>query len=59
MTLVERKYEWMKKIITIKEAKQILRINCSYGWNFQNYLYTPRNAPKLDEWGNFKKKFKT
>jgi hypothetical protein len=34
-------------------------MNCSYRWNFQNYLYTPRNASKLDEWGNFKKKFKT
>jgi hypothetical protein len=42
-----------------KEAKQRLRINCSYGWNFQNYLHTPRNAPKFNEWGNFKKKFKT
>jgi hypothetical protein len=21
-------------------------------------IYTPRNAPKLDEWGNFKKRFK-
>ncbi len=39
MTIVEREDVWMKKIITIKEAKQRLRINCSYGWNFQNYLY--------------------
>jgi hypothetical protein len=59
MTLVERRDEWMKKIITLEETKQRLRINCGYGWNFQNYLYTPRNAPKLDEWGNFIKKFKT
>jgi hypothetical protein len=46
MIPVERKYEWMKQIITVKKAKQKLRINCSYGWNFQNYIYTLRNAPK-------------
>jgi len=56
--LVKRKNEWMKEIITIEEAKQRLRINCSYGWNFQ-ILFTPKNAPKLDEWGNFKEKLKT
>jgi hypothetical protein len=49
----------MKENITVEEVKQRLRINCNYGWNFQNYLYTPRNAPKLDEWGNFKEKVKT
>jgi hypothetical protein len=49
----------MKEIITIEEVKQKLRINCSYGWNFQNYLYTPRNALELNEWSNFKEKFKT
>jgi hypothetical protein len=43
----------------VKEYKQRLRINGSYWWSFHNYLYTPRNAPKLDEWGKFKKKFKT
>jgi hypothetical protein len=48
----------MKEIITIKEVKQRLKIHCSYGWNFQNYLYTPRNVPKIGEWGNFKKNFK-
>jgi hypothetical protein len=49
----------MKYIKIIEEAKQRLRINCSYGWNFQNYLYTPKNAPELDEWDNFKEKLKT
>jgi hypothetical protein len=49
----------MKKIITIEETKQKLRINYSFGWNFQIYLHTPRNAPELYEWGNFKEKFKT
>jgi hypothetical protein len=34
MTLVERENEWTKEIITIEEAKQRLRINYSYGWNF-------------------------
>ncbi len=59
MTFVERENEWIKEIITIKEVKQRFRINCNYGWNFQNDLYTPRNAPKLNEWGNFKERFKT
>jgi hypothetical protein len=59
MTLVEKEDEWMKEIITVKEIKKRLRINCSYGWKFQKKLYTPRNALELDERGNFKKKFKT
>jgi hypothetical protein len=45
MTFVEKKDERMKEIIKIEKVKQILRINCSYGWNFQTYLYTPKNAP--------------
>jgi hypothetical protein len=59
MTFVERKNEWMKEIITIEEVKQRFKINYSYGWSFQNYLNMPRSAPELDEWGNFKDKFKT
>jgi hypothetical protein len=47
MTLVEREDEWMKEIIIVKEVKQRLKINCNYGWNFQIYLHTPRNAPKF------------
>ncbi len=54
MTLVEKEDDWLKQIITVKEVKQRLRINYSHGWNFQNCLYT-----ELDEWGNFKEKFKT
>jgi hypothetical protein len=54
MILVEKEDEWMKEVINIEEVKQILRINCSYAWNFQIYLYTPKNASKLDEWGKFK-----
>jgi hypothetical protein len=40
MILVEKKDDWMKEIIIVKEIKQRLRINYSHGWNFQNYLYT-------------------
>ncbi len=47
--LVEREDEWMKFFIIVEEAKQILRINYNYGWNFQNYFHTPRNAPKLND----------
>jgi hypothetical protein len=53
MTIVERKDEWMKEIITIEEVKEILKINCNCGWNFQDYLYTPRNALEIVEWGKF------
>jgi hypothetical protein len=45
--------------LNVEEGKQRLRINYNYAWNFQNYLHTPRNALELDEWGNFKEKFKT
>jgi hypothetical protein len=34
MTFVERKDERMKEIIILKKTKQILIINCNYGWNF-------------------------
>jgi len=44
----------MKEIVNTKEVKQRLRINCNYGWNFQNYLYIAKNALELHEWGNFK-----
>ncbi len=59
MTLVEREDEWMKEIIIVEEAKQILRINYNYGWNFHNYFHTPRNTPKLNDQGNFTEKFLT
>jgi len=50
---VEREDEWMKEIITIEEVQERLKINCSYGWNFQDYLYTLKNALELNEWGSF------
>jgi hypothetical protein len=58
LLLKEKMNGWMK-FINVEEVKQRWRINCSYGWNFQNYLYAQRNTPELDEWGNFKEKFKT
>jgi hypothetical protein len=54
--LLKEKMNGWKKFIIVEETKQ--RLNCSYGWNFQNYLYTLRNAPELHGWGNFKEKFK-
>jgi hypothetical protein len=48
----------MKDIITIEDSKHIFKINCNYGWNFQKNQYAPKNAPKLDEWGNFIEKLK-
>jgi hypothetical protein len=36
-----------------------LKIHNRYGWNFLDYLYTPRRNSKLDKWGTFVEKFKT
>jgi hypothetical protein len=51
--------EWFKIYITIDEGKERLRIHNRFGWNFFNYLYTPRRNPKLDKWVTFVEKFKT
>jgi hypothetical protein len=43
MTAVKRgNGEWFKETITIDEGKERLRFHSRYGWNFLNYLYTPR-----------------
>ncbi len=49
--MVERDYNMLN------EGKLKLSSHCKCGCNFQNYLYTQRNAPKFDEWANFVKKF--
>ncbi len=59
MIIKRRNHEWFKKTITIDEGKERLRIQNKYGWNFLNYLYTPRRNPNFDKWGTFVKKFKT
>jgi hypothetical protein len=51
--------EWLKETITINEGKKRLKLHNKYGWNFFNYLYTPKKALKFDTWGNFVDKFKT
>jgi len=48
-----------KKTITIDEGKERLRILNKYGWNFFNYLYTPRRNPKFNKWVTFIENFKT
>jgi hypothetical protein len=43
MTIVKkRNCEWLKKITTIDERKEILRFYNRYRWNFLDYLYTPK-----------------
>jgi hypothetical protein len=60
MTTVKRgNCEWFKETITIDERKEILRFHSRCGWNFLNYLYTPRRNPNFDKWGTFVQKFKT
>ncbi len=51
--------EWFKETITIDEGKKNLRFHSKYGWNFLDYLYTPRRNPKLDKWETFVEKIKT
>jgi hypothetical protein len=60
MTVVKRgNCEWFKGIITIDEGKERLRFHSKYGWNFFNYLYTPRRNQKLDKQGTFVEKLET
>ncbi len=59
MTIKRGNCEWFKKTITIDEGKEILRFHNRYGWNFLDYLYTPRKNSKLDKWGTFVENFKT
>jgi len=59
MTVKKGNYEWFKETITIDEGKERLKIHNRYGWNFLDYLYTPRRNPKLDKWGTFVEKFET
>jgi len=59
MMVVKRgNYEWFKETIIINERKERLRIHNKYGWNFLDYLYTPKKKLELDKWGTFVEKFK-
>ncbi len=49
-TIKKGNSEQFKKTITIDERKERLRIQNRYGWNFLDYLYTPKKNPKLDKW---------
>jgi hypothetical protein len=60
MTIVKiRSCEWLKETITINEGKERLRLQNNHGWNFLDYLYTPKRALELDTWGNLIENFKT
>jgi hypothetical protein len=59
MTIKRGNCKWFKEIITIDEGKERIRIHNRYGWNFLDYLYTPRRNPKLDKCGTLVEKFKT
>ncbi len=59
MAIKRRNCEWFKETTTIDERKEILRFHNRYGWNFLNYLYTPRRNLKFDKWRTFFEKFKT
>jgi len=58
MTIKRRNHEWFKKTKTIDEGKERLRIQNKYGWNFLNYLYTPRRNPNFDKWEHLLKNLK-
>ncbi len=60
MTTVKKgNCEWFKEKITIDDRKKKLKIHNICGWNFLDYLYTPRRNSKLDKWGTIVEKFKT
>jgi len=59
MTIKRGNCEWLKKTLKINEGTKRLRIHNKYGWNFLDYLYTPKRVPKLKTWGNFIEKFNT
>jgi hypothetical protein len=59
MVVKKKNHEWFKKSITIDERQERLEFYSKYGWNFLDYLYTPRRNPKLDKWGTFVENFKT
>jgi hypothetical protein len=59
MTIKRGNCEWLKKTLKINEGTKILRIHNKYGWNFLDYLYTPKRVPKLKTWGNIIEKFNT
>jgi hypothetical protein len=42
MAIKKENCERFKETITIDERKEILRFHNRYGWNFLDYLYTPR-----------------
>jgi hypothetical protein len=44
-----RNHEWFKETITNDERKERLRFHNRYGWNFLDYLYTPRRNPNFDK----------
>jgi hypothetical protein len=44
MSIIRRKKEWLKEILTIEEGKKRLRQHSSYGWSFMDYLHTPKNT---------------
>jgi hypothetical protein len=35
------------KLNTIDEGEEILRVHSKYGWNFVDYLYTPKEIQNL------------
>ncbi len=59
MVVKRENREWLKESITIDERQERLKFYNEYGWDFLDYLYTPRRNPELDKWGTFVEKFKS
>jgi hypothetical protein len=47
MTIKRGNCEWLKKTLKINEGTKRLRIHNKYGWNFLDYLYTPKRLQNL------------
>lgn len=57
MTVIIRKDQWYKGVITKEKADQQLRNNACFGWVFTNYLHTPPSAHEKNDWNEFVGRF--
>jgi hypothetical protein len=53
MSIIRKKNESLKEILTIEKGKEKLQQHSNYGWSFVDYLHTPKNTLELDKWNCF------
>ncbi len=45
--------KYSKEIIIIKQAKDLLKQHCHYGWAWVDFTHAPKNYPKIYKWNFF------